>query len=129
MPNTSSFAPVSGSAGALIMTVQPGVVYLNGTQTTVGQTNITCAANTTTNVYLDLNSATISSTTSTFPNGSIPIAIVVTNGTVITSVTDVRPDFFVSGMPLIGFATLSGTGTSVTALVPNTFNQLFGVAR
>lgn len=129
MINTNSFAPVGGSVGPLTMTVLPGIVYLNGTQTTIGITNVACAANTTTNIYLDLQAATIASTLLSFPNGSVPIATVVTNGTVITSLTDVRPDIFISGPPLVGFATLSGIATAVTPILPNTFNQLVGWAR
>lgn len=129
MLNSTSFSPITGSGGALNIGINAGILFLNGTRTTVGYTNVSLAASATTNIYLDLATGTVSSTTSAFPNGSIPLAIAVTDAASITSLTDVRPDFTLSGMPLVGFATLSGIATAVTPIVPSTYVQLVGWAR
>ena len=128
-PNSSSFAAITGSSGPLNIGINAGILCLNGTNTTIGYTNVALTASATNNIYLDLSSGTVTATTSGFPNGSIPLAVVVTGQGSITSLTDVRPDFFLNGMPLVGFATLSGTATAVTAISPSTFNQLVGWAR
>lgn len=115
--------------GLLSVMVVPGTLYLNGTSITVAQTVVTLAINSTTSVYVNLAAGTVDSGTTGFPNGSYPIATVVTGAATITSIADARPAVWLSGMPLVGFATLSGTTTAVTPILPSTYVQLIGWAR
>lgn len=115
--------------GLLSVMVVPGTLYLNGTSVTVAQSVVTLAANSTTSVYINLAAGTVDSGTIGFPNGSYPIATVVTGASTITSIADARPAVWLSGMPLVGFATLSGTTTAVVPILPSTYVQLVGWAR
>lgn len=116
----------------LQITVMPGSIFLNGVAVvTTAVTNFTLAANATTSIYADLTTGTLTSSTSGFPLSCYPICSVVTGAssvTPFTGFTDVRPSILYSGMPLVGFATLSSTTTAVTPMF-GTFNQIVGWAR
>lgn len=118
--------------GDLQITVFPGSIFLNGVAVvTTAVTVFNLAKNVTTSIYADLSTGTLASATTGFPLACYPIASVVSGTSLIvplTGFTDVRPSIVYSGMPLVGFATLSGTTTAVTP-ISGTFNQLIGWCR
>lgn len=118
--------------GDLQITVFPGSIFLNGVAVvTTAVTTFNLSKNVTTSIYADLTTGTLTSSTSGFPLSCYPICSVVTGASAITpgtGFTDVRPSILYSGMPLVGFATLSSTTTAVTPMY-GTFNQLVGWGR
>lgn len=127
---STMFAPVQ--TGDLQIIVMPGSIFLNGVAVvTTNPTVFNLSANTTTSLYVDPTTGVVSSSTAGFPLACYPIATIVTGASAITpssGFTDVRPHIMYSGMPLVGFATLSSTTTAVTPIA-GTFNQLFALCR
>jgi hypothetical protein len=118
--------------GDLQITVFPGSIFLNGVAVvTTANTTFNLAKNVTTSIYADLTTGASTSATTGFPLACYPIASVVTGASAINALsgfTDVRPSILYSGMPLVGFVTLSSTTTAVIP-VAGTFNQLVGWGR
>jgi len=90
----------------------------NGQQNYVGGT-LMMAASATNYVYLDLaNSCAPASNTSGFSDSTVPIAKVITSGSVITSITDARTWFtggrIVNGVALADRFATGGTGTAAS---------------
>lgn len=79
--------------GGLAITVGAGVVVVNNSPVTIPQTVVALTASTTNFVYIATGSSAVSVNTTGFPANSLPIATVVTNGNIPTSLTDNRPDF------------------------------------
>lgn len=108
MLNSSAFVV---SASGLAAIVSPGIVSVNGTVILVGATSLTMVVNSTNSIYLD-SSGALQSGTSGFPAGCVPLAQVVTNTSVITRITDKRPDYWItSGGGSSGPASTSTTMT------------------
>ena len=124
---TNMFFPAQ--TGDLEITVFPGSIFLNGVAVvTTANTKFTLSANVTTSIYADLTTGTLTSATTGFPLACYPVCSVVTGAkaiTPLTGFTDVRPSVLYTGMPLIGFATFSGTATAVQP-ISGTFKQIIG---
>lgn len=91
------YTPTAETSPSLKLDIAAGHAYCGSDPSTLtsygGATpKFTFSANTVNYVYLDATSGScaVSSSTTPFSQGQIPIAIVVTNGTTITSVTDLR---------------------------------------
>ena len=96
--------PTAGSN--LTLNLAPGTAVCSNTVRTYAGGTFTLAASATNYVYLNTsNNCAPASNTTGFTAATIPIATVVTTGTAISSITDVRTMFVSSG--------LSGTVTSV----------------
>ena len=89
---SNAFFPYIGGPG-LSVAIDGGVVINNGGSTVVPAQVVSLAANTTTYVFLNTSSIVIQSNTSGFPSSNCyPIATVLTSNSVVTSITDMRPD-------------------------------------
>jgi hypothetical protein len=106
----------STPGSGLTLNISAGTVFCLGTVRTYSSGTLTMANNTTNYVYLDTTSLCVPATsTSTFNGTTIPLAVVVTSGGVITSVTDDRTTMSTS----IGTASIVGgtcTNQAVTAI-------------
>ncbi len=100
--------PTAGSG--LTLNLAPGTAYCSGAVHTYAGGTLTLTASTTNYVFLNIaSSCAPGSNTSGFSSTTIPIATVVTGGSTITSITDVRT-FFVSTNSSSGGL---GNGTTV----------------
>jgi hypothetical protein len=86
------FWPTKGSG--LSLTVSAGTVFCAGTIQNYATTSLAMTASTTNYVYLNTSSSCAPATkTTAFTTSDIPIAIVVTGGSTITSIQDDRTPF------------------------------------
>lgn len=113
----TAFAPSlqgSPTQAGLNVTVQSGVAVISNVPTTVPTQTVAVGANTTTYIYLDMATGLLATNTSGFAAAQYPIATAISFSSVISGLTDSRPDVFgISGAA-------SGTVTSVTG----TANQI-----
>lgn len=110
MSHLSQFAPYINSG--FVVNVSPGSVYFNGTAVTIsGVTSITCAANTTTYIFVDGGTRAITSNTTGFPVSSFPIAIATTGNDRVNTLLDNRPDLIGNGKEFLGSASMSLNST------------------
>lgn len=116
---TNAFAVFVKAAGLVVSFNGGRGLLSSGSIASVSSSAISLTANSTNYVYLDLNTGTVTNSTSAFPAlNAFPMAIAVTDSISITSLTDVRPDVQSSSSGVINFSNLaSGTNTSAAMVV------------
>lgn len=98
--------PTAGSG--LTLNVSGGTAFCSGSVVTYSAGTLTMTASTTNNIYLNTASSCVPAVkTSAFTTSDIPVAQVVTSGSAITSIADVRTLFHFGGV--------SGTSPIVVA--------------
>lgn len=109
---TNSFAPsLSVGDGTLTVTIGSGIIYSQGSAVTFATTNVVCAANSTTFIFIDLANRVITSNTTGFVAGCYPVATAVTLTSKFSSLTDNRPDVAYNGLEFLAAGVLSLNGT------------------
>jgi hypothetical protein len=97
----------------LSLNLASGTAVCNNTVRTYGGGSLTMTANATNYVYLDAShSCSPAFNTTGFPNGSIPVATVVTGATAISSIADVRT-MFVANTTTTTLTSVAMTGDGV----------------
>lgn len=135
--------PTAGSG--LTLNLSGGTAFCSGSVVTYSAGTLTMTASTTNNVYLNTASSCVPAVkTTAFTSSDIPVAQVVTSGSAITSITDVRTLFInnstggatttiANGTSALGTSaiasgacatvvTTAATGTATTDVVPWGFN-------
>lgn len=101
--------PTSGSG--LTLNLSDGTAFCSGSVVTYAAGTLTMAASTTNNVYLNSASSCVPATKTTpFTSADIPIAVVVTGSSTITSIADVRTPFSITGASPISIPYVLTTG-------------------
>lgn len=97
------YAPTAGSG--LVLNVSPGTAFCNHAVTQYAGGTLTLTASTTNNIYLNSSASCAPATkTTAFTALDVPIAVVTTSGSAITSILDVRGYFR-------NFSTVATTGS------------------
>src|SRR6185369_4695354 len=110
--STNAFAPaLSVGDGTLTVTVGAGTIYSQGSAVTFATSNVVCAANATTFIFIDLASRAISSNTTGFPAVCYPIATAITLASKFSTLTDNRPDVAYNGLEFLAASALSLNGS------------------
>lgn len=113
MLNTQNPFTAYINSGDLNLSVNGGLVLVNGVTVIVSPTTILLAANATNFVSIS-PAGTVQTNTTSFPVGSYPIATCTTDNQKITAIVDKRPDVdFAPGLSL-GVAPVSLTAQSAT---------------
>lgn len=122
---TNAFSPsLSVGDGTLTVTIQAGVIFFQGKSVSIPLTNIVCATNATTSIYIDLGTRALTSGTAGFPVGCYPVATAVTNlSGLFVSLTDNRPDINFNGLEFLGFGTVAA-GIVTTTIQPRDYLKL-----
>jgi len=85
------------SVPGLNLFVNQGLVLINGGEFNFPTTLVGLSANSTTWVFINIGTNTLQSNNTGFPANSYPIAVAVTNNTGISTLTDFRPDYVITG--------------------------------
>lgn len=94
------YAPTAGSG--LTLNLGGGTSFCSGTVTQYAAGTLSLTASTTNYIYLNTAASCVpANKTTTFSSGDVPIAVVVTTGSAISSITDVRSGF-VNSAPSAG---------------------------
>ncbi len=119
MPAPDGFQCIVGTNSAFVVTVLPGTAYAGGnTIVTTPTVFLTLAASTTNYISFSPATGTVTSSTTPFGPGVLPLAIVTVGGSGISGIQDVRA---VYGAPDPGALFFSSTGviTTCNATVQN----------
>jgi len=101
----------TGSAGTLTLNIAAGTAFCGGAVQTYAGGTLTMTASTTNYVYLDTTASCAPAVNTTgFTTSTIPVAVVVTGSSAITSITDDRT-FFAQ-------TSAAGPGGGVTSIIP-----------
>ena len=113
------YLPPYPALAGLKLYVSGGNITLNNQKAYVASQYIYLQANTTTWAYVDLTLGVLSSNHTGFPGNTYPVAVVTTNGTMMTNLTDARPDVFgggTSGGGSASWGSITGTLSTQTDL-------------
>lgn len=91
------YLPPYPALAGLKVYISGGNVVVNGTPVYIPSQYVYLQPNSTSFVYVDLTNGVIAQSSSGFPTTAYPVCICSTNGTMITTMTDARPDVFGGG--------------------------------
>lgn len=103
----------------LNLSINNGVVLINGVEVSFPNTIIGLSANSTTFIFINLGLAILQSNNSGFTGNSYPIATVTTSNTGIAQLIDNRPDYAINSVTGAASRFILAFGT---ALVPGNFS-------
>jgi hypothetical protein len=105
----------------LNISINQGVVLINGVDTLFPNTIVGLTANTTTYIFINIGAAVLQSNNSGFPSNSYPIATVTSTNTGVAQLLDNRPDYALTSPISVNSRFILSFGT---ALTPGNFSLI-----